>query len=195
VRRLLAWLVVIPLSLGGAQLAHAFDYWLVAPSAHERSELLAGSGHAYFAYLPFAVALLGAMLVAALVAVGWQSGRGRRVIATDGRLLATLPLATFALQEYLERHLHDGAFPWLAFAEPTFVVGLVLQLPFALAAYAVARVLVRAAEAIGAALVRRRAARPTSTVAMLAPVSALLWPRSPLAGGRPSRGPPLLSPA
>ncbi len=135
------------------------------------------------------------MLAAALVAVSWQAGRGERHVAIDRRLLAILPLATFVLQEYLERHLHDGAFPWLAFAEPTFVLGFVLQLPFALAAYGVARLLVRAAEAIGAALARPRAARPTSAVAILAPASVLLPLRSPLASGHPSRGPPLLFPA
>ena len=131
------------------ELAHAVDYWLVSPDAHERSELLAGSGHGYFSYLPFAVALCVALLVAGLVAVARAAGRGRPAFSLDPWPLAVLPIATFVLQEHLERYLHDGAFPWHAVSEPTFALGLVLQIPFAIAAYMVARLLLRAAEAIG----------------------------------------------
>jgi hypothetical protein len=59
------------------------------------------------------------------------------------------------LQEVLELSLHTGSFGWRALAAPTFVPGLLLQLPFALAAYVAARLLLRAARAVGRALARR----------------------------------------
>ena len=193
-RRALAWLVAVPLVLGGAQLAHAVDYWLVSPDAHERSELLAGSGHGYFSYLPFAVALCVALLVAGLAAVIRAAGHGRPAYSLDPWPLALLPIATFVLQEHLERYLHDGAFPWHAVAGSTFVLGLVLQIPFATAAYAVARLLLRAAEAIGSARVSPRKLRP-AVLRDLAPAPVDLPSLEPLAGGHPARGPPHLLPA
>lgn len=194
VRRAFAWLVAVPLVLGGAQLAHAVDYWLIAPDAHERAELLAGTGHGYFSYLPFAVALLGGLLIAGFVAVSCEAGRGRAAVALDRWPLALLPLATFVLQEHVERFLHDGAFPWHAVADPTFALGLVVQIPFAIASYAIARLLLRAAEAIGCARTRRRKLRPVGRGAP-SPFSVNLVRRSPLASGHPSRGPPQLTPA
>jgi hypothetical protein len=194
VRRALAWLVAVPLVLGGAQLAHAADYWLIAPDPHERAELIAGTGHGYFSYLPFAVALFGALLAAALIAVSWDARRGGHGVALDRWPLALLPVVTFVLQEHLERHLHDGSFPWHAVTETTFLLGLVLQIPFAIAAYAVVRLLLRVAEAIGFSAARRRTAwRVTFTAA--APLRVDLPTRSRLASGSPTRGPPRLTPA
>jgi hypothetical protein len=194
VRRALAWLLAVPLVLGGAQLAHAVDYWLIAPDGHERSELLAGTGHGYFSYLPFAVALLGGLLVAAFVAVSWDAGRGGTAAPLDRWPLALLPFATFVLQEHLERHLHDGAFPWHAAGDPTFALGLVLQIPFAVAAYFAARLLLRAADALG----RLRTTKPSLRAAAESALPVLvadLVRRHPLADGHSSRGPPQHAPA
>jgi hypothetical protein len=56
------------------------------------------------------------------------------------------------LQEVIELSLHTGTLGWHAVLAPTFLPGLALQLPFALAAYLVARALLRAANALGRAL-------------------------------------------
>jgi hypothetical protein len=188
----LSWLLAVPIVLAGAQLAHAVDYWLIAPDAHERAELLDGTGHGYFSYLPFAVALLAGLALASFAAVSWDARRGGRAAVLDRWPLALLPLATFVVQEHLERYLHDGTFPWSAVVEPTFLVGFVLQIPFALAAYFVARLLLRVADAIGRARRDRIAPRPAGLGA-LAPASVALARRNPLAGGHPSRGPPAAS--
>jgi hypothetical protein len=189
VRRFVAWLVALPLVLAGAQGGHAVDYWLVAPSAHERAELLAGTGHAYFSYLPFFVALAGGLVVIGFVWVTGEAHRGRYAVPFDRWPLALLPLATFVLQEHVERYLHDGAFPWQAIAEPTFALGFVLQIPFAIAAYVAARLLLRAAEAMGAFLRDRPATWVVDGV--LTPSVVDLPSPAPLAGGHPVRGPPL----
>src|SRR5256885_537897 len=59
------------------------------------------------------------------------------------------PPVGFALQELLELSLHTGTFGWRASLAPTSLPGLLLQLPFALAAYVAARVLLRTAEHVG----------------------------------------------
>ncbi len=194
-RRALAWLVAVPLVLGGAQLAHAVDYWLVAPDAHERSELLAGSGHGYFSYLPFAVALCVALLVAGLVAVTRAAGHGRPAFSLDPWPLALLPIATFVLQEHLERYLHDGAFPWHAVAGPTFALG-----PRAPDPVRDRRVCGRTRcsfapprQSARRACPRESFGRPCSRD--LAPAPVDLPSPEPLAGGHPARGPPHLLPA
>jgi hypothetical protein len=49
----------------------------------------------------------------------------------------------------LELSLHTGTLGWHAAAEPTFLPGLALQLPFALLAFLAARLLLRAAVRLG----------------------------------------------
>jgi hypothetical protein len=188
----LSWLLAVPLVLGGAQLAHAVDYWLIAPDAHERSELLAGSGHGYFSYLPFAAALLAGLAVASFVAISCEAHRGRTAALLDYWPLAFLPFATFVVQEHLERYLHDGAFPWTAVAEPTFLVGFFLQIPFAVAAFVAARLLMRVAQAVGRLTWERARSWPDADGAVASPVVHL--PRVALLTGGPSaRSPPAAS--
>jgi hypothetical protein len=54
-----------------------------------------------------------------------------------------LPLLGFTLQELLERWPAGSSFPWWVVLQSTFHVGLPLQLPFAVAAYLLARLLFR----------------------------------------------------
>jgi hypothetical protein len=96
-------------------------------------------------------------------------------------------------QEHFERLLHDGVFPWDAGLEPTFVVGLLLQLPFAVAAFLLARFLLRAVRSLG-----RLLSGPPRSAARVSvesrPRTRVVRPRVPaLALGYGSRGPPALS--
>ena len=76
-RRLIAWLVTLPLAVAGTQVAHAVAYRLAAPIDSEPAHDLSATGHGYVAYLPLALAI-GAVLVAfALVA------EVRRIAATS----------------------------------------------------------------------------------------------------------------
>jgi hypothetical protein len=103
--------------------------------------------------------------------------------------VALVPLIGFSLQEHLERALTGGSVPVAAILEPTFLVGLALQLPFALAALAVARALVRTAERIGVTLAE---APPAARAQPVLPLGAAVrLPRvRPLAFGSCGRGPP-----
>jgi len=192
-RRLTVWLITLPLAVAGSQVAHALAYRIVAPDGDTRSALLAATGHGYYAYLPLALAVGSALVSSALVgeirhcAPRRRRGPGARPSALSFAVLAP---AIFCFQEHFERLVEQGGFPWHAALERTFLVGLLLQLPFALAAYLLAWLLLRAARSLGRLLAAPR--RPqVSPFTLAAPTLALFSPRVPsLALGYGTRGPP-----
>jgi len=187
-RRGLAWGLALPLALAGSQAAHAIAYALVYPEAHARALTLLTTGHAYLAWLPIVLAGAGAAAAVSLVATAVDAARGRPARDVPAWAFALVPPVGFALQELLELSLHTGTLGWRALLAPTFVPGLLLQLPFALAAYVAARLLLRTAERVGRAF-----ARPLSAAAcvelVLAPPSTTLLVRI-AAASRDSRAPP-----
>jgi hypothetical protein len=162
-RRRLAWLVALPAMLTGSQLAHALAYRWVYPQAHVRVLHLAATGHGYLTWLPLAFGVAGSVAAVALVAAGLDAARGRPIRDVPAFAFALLPPLAFALQEFLELSLHLGRPGWQFAAAPTFVPGLLLQLPFAVLAYLAARALLRAAEIVGRALASPRRPRTTAT--------------------------------
>jgi hypothetical protein len=185
-RRGLAWALTLPLVLLGTQAAHALAYDLVYPQAHER--ILLATGHGYLTWLPLAFALAGAVAVAALCVAAADAARGRPARALPAWAFGLLPPATFVIQEVLELSLHTGVLNVHALLEPTFVPGLLLQLPLALAAYMTARLLLRTAERVGRALAQPRTLH--APVQLLAtPAATTLRVRAVVAGCS-SRGPP-----
>ena len=151
-RRRLAWGLGLPLALAGTQAAHIAAYALVYPEAGLRSVVLGATGHVYFAWLPVVVAVAGACALLTFVAAVSAAARGRIEHAAPAWVFALLAPTVFVLQEVLELSLHSGGFGWRAVTAPTFLPGLVLQLPFALLAYVAARLLLRAATRLGRAL-------------------------------------------
>ena len=103
-----------------------------------------------------------------------------------------LPPITFALQEHAERLLHSGHLPLAAALEPTFLIGLALQLPFALAALAIARLLLSLADRLGMALGRTRTLHSPLARQIVPAGAESEFPRQTvLALGYPGRAPPL----
>lgn len=152
-RRSLPWLVALPLMLAGSQAAHALAYALVFPQASARSQTLAETGHGYLDGLPFALAITGTIALLALAAAAFDAAQGRgRIRMLPAAAVAVLPPAAFALQEVVELSLHTGTFGWRAVLAPTFLPGLLLQLPFAAAGYLLTRLLLRTAERVGRAI-------------------------------------------
>jgi hypothetical protein len=194
-RRLVAWSLSVPLMLAGTEAAHWLAYRLVYPDSWERSQVLAQSGHGYFSLLPLLGGIAGALVVSGLFLHGRAVAQGGAGRVREVRLaqFASLPPLAFALQEHLERLIHGGTIVGVAL-EPTFMLGLLLQLPFAVAAYLLARFLLRVvgrvARVLGGRAGRRRRAplwtpRPRFSLE-LGPV------RIPaLAGGHAERGPPV----
>lgn len=192
-----ALLLSLPLAATGSLLAHCFAYRLVEPDAHMRAHMLHESGHGYLTYAPliFAAALALVVLVVGLHAYDTYRGRAPR-LAAPAWLFGALPPLGFVLQEHLERLVHTGSLDLSAFAEPSFFVGLWLQVPFAAAAFLLARALLRVAERVGAALARAKRARQVYALVDALVPDSFDTPRIPaLARGRADRGPPFLLPS
>lgn len=196
VSRRVTWVVSLPLAVASWLGAHCVAYWLVAPAAEHRMGLHAEHGHAYLGYGP-AIGLLGiALVLAGVVLCVGQGMRGRRAPRPPTRLFALLPPVGFAVQEHLERLIASGQLPYDVVTEPTFLVGLSLQLPFALAALLLAAALHAFAFGIGSALagglVFRWQVRCAPPLLRPLPAPAILAAPSPLALGHCQRAPPLL---
>jgi hypothetical protein len=161
------WLAVSPIIAGGVLASHALAYRLTATPT--------GPLHDYLDHAP------QALLVAALV--GLAAGLATRRSSIAAWPFPVAALATFAVQEHTERALHTGELPWLL-ASPVFLVGLLLQVPVALVAWALARRLLRVL-AVGG--VRRRRL-PTHLLDVLVPRTGPV--RSAPVLARPARGPP-----
>lgn len=191
-RSRLAWLLTLPLTAVGSLLAHALSYRLVAPEAEERAELLAASGHGYLANAAPFLALCFAFVLAGAARRTVRAIRGEPALRVAAWPFAVLPPLYFLLQEHLERWMHTGGFPLEAALEPTFVVGLALQLPFALVAFVVARAVLGLADRLGRALASADPPRPTVATPLVGPRSRNAGrPRVPaLALGYGVRGPP-----
>ncbi len=195
-RRRAAWLIPLPLAVSSWLGAHCMAYWLVSP-AGERHQmgLHADSGHAYLGYTP-AIVLWGlALVVAGLLLCVSEGVRGRRPSRPPTRLFVVLPPVGFVLQEHLERLIGTGAIPHDVMLEPTFVVGLALQLPFALAALLVAHALHALGFGLGRVIARRLALRrPVHDAApslVRLPAPATLIASSVLDLGHGPRAPPV----
>ena len=173
-----AWLVSLPIALAGCLAAHVVAYALAAPGAGTHAE------HGYLERLPI---VGGAVLAVVLGAAVRHALRGRAGTRPSPWLFALLPPLAFALQEHLERL----AAPALLTADPAFLLGLALQLPFGLLAWLLARAILRAADALGALLAppprTRSAASPRRTTARFSPAAR------PFAAGAPLRGPPAVA--
>lgn len=170
VDRARAWLAVSPIVFAGVLVAHALAYRLTGTPA--------GSVHAYLDHAPQVLVVLA--LVGATVA-----GLAGRLRSPSAWPVAAAALATFVVQEHVERLAHTGELPWLV-GSPAFLVGLLLQLPFALLAWALARRLLAALEEPRV----RRARLPRLSLLVAWPVTSDVLP-VPVATAR-GRAPPRL---
>lgn len=163
-----AWLAVSPVVGAGVLAAHVLAYRLTGASG--------GALHSYLDHAP------QVLLLAAIVALA-LAGLGSRLPSPAAWTFPAAALATFVVQEHVERLVHTGELPVLI-TSPAFLVGLLLQVPVALGAWALARALLRAVEEHAP----RGSALPRLLVELLVPVDAEVVPAPvrPL----PGRGPP-----
>jgi hypothetical protein len=156
--------------------------------------LHAASGHAYLGYTPAIVIWALTLVVAGLLLCVGDGLRGRRPSRPPTRLFVTLPPVGFVFQEHLERLIGTGAMPHDLMLEPTFLVGLGLQLPFALAALLLAHALHALGFGLGRVLARRLALRRSladiEPSLVRPPAPATLFTASVLALGHGPRAPP-----
>jgi hypothetical protein len=183
-----AWLTSLGLLGAGWVTAHVLSYMLVVPAA-ERGRMMTETGHGYFKTADLLI--LSVTITLAGLALYVVGGTERRRAPSPWGL-ALLPPIGFVVQEHLERLVSDGAFPAHLLAEPRFLLGLLLQVPFALAALLFAGALLAAAT---------RLAHSFSAHPLHAAAAAWLGPalapcpdvprRSALASGYSQRGPPV----
>jgi hypothetical protein len=157
----LAWLVTLPIAAIGCEAAHAVANLVFGTADGDTSPFVLSTGR------NADLVTLVASLAAVSVVLG-LAGRSAGAWSTHRTAAARLPFAllapaAFLLQEHLETLLHTGAAPFGTVLHPTFLAGLLLQIPFALAGYAVARALIRLADGVRALIDRRR--RRTRTTA------------------------------
>jgi hypothetical protein len=161
-----ALLVCLPVALAGMLAAHEVAYRGTETSSH--------------GYMGGAETLVCAVLAVGFVAaVCGPAGNAPRWI------FAICPPLAFLLQESAERGFEPGFL-----AEPAVLAGLALQIPFALLAWGLARLLLRAAESLGSLL--RQTQRPRGAVCPPRPVRAAA-PRGAFLLPGAGRGPPELS--
>ncbi len=177
-------------------MAHVLAYRWVYPQAHIRLSALLATGHGYMlgnsGFFPMLLGVGGAL---ELVAFVWVVANtiGRRVhTPVPAWAFGLLPPVGFLLQEFLERWFAGVSAPWLIVLQPTVQIGLLLQVPFAIAAYLLTRLLLGVAARVGRAL-RGDAALPQIVGVVPEWVVRVAWsPRlAVLADGHAGRGPPL----
>jgi hypothetical protein len=186
----LAWLLAFALTVAGWISAHEIAYRLALPHPHVSGSDLVEARHAYLAYASLLVVFC--LFVAVLCGAGLVL-RPHGVRPPSGRLLllfVLLPPLGFALQEVIESLL-TGGLPLEAALEPAFVVGLLLQAPFAVIALMVARLFF----AVACSIARRGEGPGRSKLVafdLSLPLVSEAWsPRPPaLAFGYGERGPP-----
>jgi hypothetical protein len=127
-RRAVTCLVAPPLLATGVLLAHRLAYLVVRPPAEDV--------HGYLEHAPQVLFIAGLLGLFAL-------GSARQPARPTPPPFLAIAAATFALQEHVERFAHGGHWPFLL-SSPVFLVGLVLQVPFALGVWLVTRWLLAA---------------------------------------------------
>jgi hypothetical protein len=123
VNRTRAWLAVSPVIAAGVLVAHAGAYRLTSTPTDPF--------HEYLAHAPQVLLLL---TLSGLALAGFGSKRD----APPAWIFPVVAVATFVAQEHVERLVHGGGVPILV-TTPVFLVGLALQIPVALVAWALAR--------------------------------------------------------
>lgn len=174
-RHTVAWLVALPLAAAGIVLTRSLVPPPTGHAAHEHSAPPAQSVLAFLCSAPFllsASAILGLILAVRLV----QTRRGLRSSAWPFAVL--VPLG-FLFHHHFEHLVGNPTAALGAPLGPELLLGLVLQLPFALLAYIVATALLRVADKLVVVFAARRR-RPIVARAVRVPGWSLL-PRPRLA--------------
>jgi hypothetical protein len=192
VKRGLTWLVAVPLLLASTQAAHLIAYRIAYPATPLRAHALLATGHGYLDRLPLVFGAAGAIALVALLVAAVDASRGKAARALPPWAFALLAPIAFTLQEYLERSLHSGTFAWHTAAAPTFLPGLIAQVPLALLAWLAARQLLRVAAHAGRSLLTQPPRLAPEPVAVLVPLPPATPRTRVLARRLAERGPPLL---
>jgi hypothetical protein len=194
-RRLSLWILVGSVGVAGCEVAHLLAFRLVYPDRLQRAHALQATGYGYLRYSLLVFAAAAALgLIAFVFRV--SHARRREPLVTVGIWGALAPAATFVLLDQAESFVSGGSLPFDAAGDPTFLPGLLLQVPLGLAAYLLVRFLIRSADKLGRALACRPRQRVRRASSDLPPSLDDGAPCMQVPALRhPGRAPPRLAPA
>jgi hypothetical protein len=153
-------------------------------ASHEHTE---EAGHGYLQYVAVFAALAVATLVVATTA---QLIRGVSGGAPPARVFAIVPIIGFLIQEHLEHLVAARELDVMFFVSTPFLLGLALQVPFALAAFLVARLILGLVARVVRAVGELGLVPGLASLRLLVPLVPELAPRPALATHRAGRAPP-----
>jgi hypothetical protein len=189
-RRLRAIAVAVPLVALGSLSAHGLGYFLAERDPERRAELLSTTGHAYLADVWLALLAALAVCLALELVLGFV--QGPPVGAVPAWPFALLAPVGFLAQEHFERGLGTAGGA-AALADRAVLLGLVLQAPFALVTWWLARVVLRCSTRLKPAAPPTPLATPGRRALAPLPVETDARPRrNPLGLRVGGRGPPAL---
>jgi hypothetical protein len=182
-----AWLLSLPLSAAGMLLAHQFAWEL---GGHEHA---GEAAHGYLQYGAIFAALGVATLIVAATTQLVRGVSGAGIADTPpARVFAIVPIIGFLLQEHLEHIVAERELEVTFFLSAPFLLGLALQLPFALAALLVARLILGLVKHIVRAVGSLGTVPGLASLRVLVPLGPELAPRRALATHSAGRAPPRL---
>ncbi len=158
-------------AVAGVLLGHTLTYLLAIPDPLHRDLVLRTTGHAYLPAAGEAALVLLLAGVAAVVVRAWSRGRreGRDSFGGLAGLLTAVQVSGFLGQEVLERLVTRSPLGELVH-DHVLAIGVLLQIPLALAAAAMLRWLARASAAVAETTGGRTATpRPALVLAATAP--------------------------
>jgi len=168
-------------------LAHEFAWELA------RHEHAAGEAHGYLQYGAVFAALITATVLVAATAQLMRGVSGTGVAsAPSARVFAIVPIIGFLLQEHLEHLVAARELEVTFFLSTPFLLGLVLQVPFALAALVFARLILGLVKGMARAVNSLGIVPGLASLRVLVPVVPELQPRPVLATRSAGRAPPRL---
>ena len=180
-----AWLLSLPLSAAGMLLAHQFAWEL---GGHEHA---GGAAHGYLQYGAIFAALGVATLIVAATTQLIRGVAGAGVAhAPPARVFAIVPIIGFLLQEHLEHIVAERELEVTFFLTAPFLLGLALQIPFALAALLVARLILGLVTRVVRAVGSLGIVPGLASLLVLVPLVPELAPRPVLATLSAGRAPP-----
>jgi hypothetical protein len=186
-RSKVAWLLSLPLSAAGMLLAHQFAWQL---GGHEHA---GEAAHGYLQYGAVFAALGVATLVVAATSQLIRGVAGAGVAqAPSARVFAIVPIIGFLVQEHLEHVVAERELEVTFFLTVPFLLGLALQVPFALAALLVARLILGMVASVVRAVGSLAVVHGLASLRVLVPLVPELALRPVLATRSAGRAPPHL---
>lgn len=142
--------ICLPVAMAACLLAHQAGYMLESPGDAARSLNMSTDGHAYLREFVFLIPA-----AATIVVVGFLLSLRSAIVATapftpSSKQFSLAPALVFLVQEAAER-VAAGA-PLSLLTELSVLSGLLLQVPFGLVAYLLARLILRAADHVAQAI-------------------------------------------